>query len=105
MRAAGFDVKVTEVESTAEARKKLGVPERLQSCHTAAVGGYAVEGHVPADDIKRLLASKENATGLAVPGMPMGSPGMEQGPNRQAYSVVLFRGQDDFTEYKRYPAK
>ena len=59
--------------------RKLGVPDKLRSCHTSQIGGYAIEGHVPAADVKRLLATKPKATGLAVPGMVAGSPGMEQG--------------------------
>ena len=88
LRANGFEVKVNDTGNGA-ARARLGVPTKLGSCHTAAVAGYAVEGHVPAADIKRLLAEKPNAIGLAVPGMPVGSPGMEQGDLRDAYDVVL----------------
>src|SRR4051794_21208914 len=77
MRAKGFKVEVTEVENTGENRRKYGVPEELASCHTAFVDGYALEGHVPAADVHRLLKTRPNAKGIAVPGMPMGSPGME----------------------------
>src|SRR3989442_3873386 len=76
LKANGFDVNVQEVASTAEYRQKYGVPDKLQSCHTATVGGYAIEGHVPAADIQRLLKDSPKATGMAVPGMPTGSPGM-----------------------------
>jgi hypothetical protein len=68
---------------------KLGVPDDLTACHTAEVAGYVIEGHVPAIALKRFLAEKPNATGLAVPGMPIGSPGMEGG-NPEPYEVVLF---------------
>jgi len=68
----------------------LGVPDDLRSCHTASVGGYAIEGHVPAADIIRLLRQRPAAAGLAVPGMPMGAPGMEHGAMRQPYRVILF---------------
>ncbi len=81
MRAAGFRVRSEPVADVHGLKRKLGVPERLASCHTAVVaGGYLIEGHVPARDVKRLLLERPLARGLAVPGMPAGSPGMEQGP-------------------------
>src|SRR5437868_12821321 len=92
LKANGFAVAVTDVPSTAEYRKKYGVPDALQSCHTAIVNGYSIEGHVPAADIQRLLKSGAKAKGLAVPGMPAGSPGME-GPRRDPFNVMLFDGQ------------
>ena len=104
LQAKGFDVEVHEVPSTAEYRQKYGVPDKLKSCHTAVVGGYAIEGHVPASDIQRLLNSRPKAKGLAVPGMPAGSPGME-GARSDAYSVILF-GEDGGTSvFEEYPAK
>jgi hypothetical protein len=105
MKANGFNVTVTDVPSTAEYRKKYGVPERLLSCHTAVVNGYAVEGHVPAADVQRLLKTRPKAKGLSVPGMPVGSPGMEQGPRRDAYSVVLFQADGSVSEFQKYAAK
>lgn len=105
MRANGFDVNVTDVPSTAEYRRKYGVPEKLQSCHTAVVNGYALEGHVPAADVHRVLASGSKAKGLAVPGMPIGSPGMEQGQKRQGYSVVLFDANGGTSEFQKYAAQ
>ena len=90
LRQAGFEVRVTETEDLAPVASKLGVPADLRSCHSASVGGYAIEGHVPAADIKRLLKEKPKAAGLAVPGMPVGSPGMEQGATKQPYATVLF---------------
>ena len=104
MRANGFRVTVNEVPSTAEYRKKHGVPEKLQSCHTALVSGYTIEGHVPAEAILRLLKEKSGFKGLAVPGMPMGSPGME-GPHSDAYSVVGFKPDGSAAIYQSYPAK
>jgi hypothetical protein len=89
MRAAGFDVTVSDMPDIAPMKDKQGVPTALRSCHTALVGGYAIEGHVPVDLIKKLLKEKPNAAGLAVPGMPMGSPGME-GDTKDTYNVVLF---------------
>lgn len=86
---AGFDVTTRDVTDLPERKRALGVPARLGSCHTAQVGGYVVEGHVPAASIKRLLQEKPAASGLAVPGMPIGSPGME-GPNPEHYEVRIF---------------
>jgi hypothetical protein len=104
MKANGFAVKVEVVESTAEARRKYGVPEALASCHTAVVEGYAIEGHVPAADIQRLLKNRTKATGLAVPGMVMGSPGME-GARSDAYSVMIFDAAGESSVYQSYPGR
>ena len=76
MKKAGFAVQVHEVEDVTATARKLGVPDKLRSCHTSQIGGYVIEGHVPAADVKRLLATKPKTAGLAVPGMVMGSPGM-----------------------------
>lgn len=88
MRQAGFTVNVHDVQDVPAARRAAGMPERFGSCHTAKVGGYAVEGHVPAADVKRLLAEKPKAAGIAVPGMPQGAPGMET-PRPQPYATLL----------------
>ncbi len=85
---AGFTVKTHEVDDVPGTRKKLGMPEKLGSCHTAKIGNYLLEGHVPAEDIKRMLKEKPKALGLAVPGMPPGSPGMDV-PNSPAYETLL----------------
>lgn len=77
LRENGFEVAAHDVPDVPAARKKLGMPDRLGSCHSAKVGGYVIEGHVPAADIRRLLKEKPSALGLAVPSMPPGSPGME----------------------------
>lgn len=90
MRASGFAVTVHDVEKIGPVKRSAGVPKRLGSCHTAKVGGYVVEGHVPAADVKRLITLRPEARGLAAPGMPTGSPGME-GTGRDAYDVLLFR--------------
>lgn len=90
MKAAGFTVEVKDVDNVAPTARKLGVPDKLRSCHTAQIGGYAIEGHVPAADIKRLLAERPKAAGIAVPGMVMGSPGMEHGDHKEPYQVILF---------------
>ncbi len=92
MRAAGFQVEDNQVPSAAPARRMLGIPADLLSCHAAAVGGYALEGHVPASAVKRLLAERPaGVRGLAVPGMPLGSPGMEvPGQPDDTYDVIAF---------------
>jgi hypothetical protein len=89
LQKAGFTVKTVETTDLDAVKARLGVPADLAACHTAQVAGYLVEGHVPAVALKRFLAEKPNAAGLAVPGMPVGSPGMEGG-NPQLYGVVLF---------------
>lgn len=89
LQRAGFTAKVVDTEDMAAVKRRFGVPEDAASCHTAVVAGYFVEGHVPAADIKRLLAERPAGQGIAAPGMPMGSPGMEMGDHRQPYDVLL----------------
>jgi hypothetical protein len=86
LRKKGYEVTVSDVPDVRPVKRDLGVPPAMSSCHTASVGNYFIEGHVPEADIARLLAEHPDIAGLAVPGMPIGSPGME-GPNPQAYSV------------------
>jgi hypothetical protein len=91
MRDAGFELHVHDTGNVA-ARSRLGMPARFGSCHTATVAGYVLEGHVPASDVRRLLRERPDALGLAVPGMPVGSPGMdgpEYGGRRDPYDTVL----------------
>jgi hypothetical protein len=102
MRAAGFQVRVRDVPDTTPFARRLGVPDDLRSCHTASVGGYAVEGHVPAADVRRLLRERPAAAGIAVPGMPMGSPGMEAGGRRQPYQTILFTRAGRRTVFARH---
>lgn len=90
LRRNGFVVAVTDTPDQPAISARMGVPEGLRGCHSATVDGYVIEGHVPAQDIRRLLAERPTARGIAVPGMPVGSPGMEQGGMRQAYVTVLF---------------
>jgi hypothetical protein len=90
MRNAGFEVTAENVADVSHYKATHGVPLDLSSCHTAIVEGYVVEGHVPADDVIRLLREKPEIDGIAVPNMPMGSPGME-GPNAVAYDVITFK--------------
>ena len=99
----GIAVKAHNVPNTSAYRARLGIPAALGSCHTATVEGYALEGHVPAAEIRRLLAEKPRAVGLAVPGMPLGSPGMEM-PDRvaDAYDVLLLRADGSREVYRRY---
>jgi hypothetical protein len=104
MQANGFDVKVHDSGNSA-ARKRLGVPDKLGSCHTALVGGYAIEGHVPAREVQRLLRERPAAVGLSVPGMPVGSPGMDgaiYGDRKDPYDVVLISRSGATRVYQRY---
>jgi hypothetical protein len=105
LEANGFQVTIHEVENMDETKKTHGVPTSLKSCHTAIVDGYTIEGHVPAEEIKRLLKERPKAKGLAVPGMPLGSPGMEAGTTRQAYSVLLFDADGKSSVYRQYSAQ
>jgi hypothetical protein len=101
IKANGFDVRVVEVADVTPYRQRLGVPEALSSCHTAEVGGYAIEGHVPAADVHRLLREQPKGQGLAVPGMIPGSPGMAGAPVR--YETLLFdRGGRFFKIFERH---
>ena len=103
VKAAGFPVEVIEIDDVAPLKTKLGVPDAVASCHTAQVGGYVVEGHVPAEAIKRLLAERPKAIGLAVAGMPVGSPGMEvRGQAPDSYEVMIFSAgrQNVFARYR-----
>lgn len=104
MQANGFSVKVNDT-GNAEARARLGIPEKMGSCHTAKVGGYALEGHVPAREIQRLLKEKPKAIGLAVPGMPVGTPGMDAALYRgrvDAYDVLLVLEDGSSRVYRSY---
>lgn len=101
LESNGFTVKAQDVSNPGDYRARFGIPADYGSCHTGRVGGYAIEGHVPAADIKRLLAEKPQARGLAVPGMPMGSPGME-GPRSDPYDVLLVKDGGKTAVYKQY---
>ncbi len=101
LKQNGFEVVTRDVADPGAYRSRFGVPADLGSCHTARVGGYTVEGHVPAQEIRRLLAERPRAAGLAVPAMPMGSPGME-GPRRDPYRVLLFDSQGRYRTWARY---
>ncbi len=105
MRASGFEVEVRDVsaERLDLTKRLLGIGDEYQSCHTAVVDGYVIEGHVPAADIRRLLAERPSAMGLAVPGMTIGSPGMEMGGESEPYDVLLLnhgKGATVFSSYR-----
>ena len=91
MKASGIKAVVQEMEDVTPVAKKLGVPDAMRSCHTAVIDGYFVEGHVPAPDIRKLLRERPKARGIAVLGMPIGSPGMEQGDRRDPYDTLLVK--------------
>lgn len=104
MEQAGFELRVHDSGNTA-ARARFGMPARFGSCHTARIGGYTIEGHVPAREIQRLLQEKPQAVGLAVPGMVVGSPGMDgpaYGKRRDPYDVVLVKADGSSTIYQSY---
>ena len=101
---SGFEVDVVNRSDVVVHKRKLGVPEQFFSCHTAEVGGYVIEGHVPAKDIKKLLVEKPAYRGLAVPGMPQGSPGMETG-RIDDYNVFVFDAGKPGKVFSHYPDK
>ena len=106
MRDKGFQAEKREVSNINRVKKEAGLPRALASCHTAFIGGYIIEGHVPASDVKRLLREQPDAAGLSVPRMPMGSPGMKvQGRGRDAFDVILFRKNGNQEVFQHYPAQ
>jgi hypothetical protein len=102
LRDNGFTVTTHDVEDTAPYRTKFGIPERFGSCHTGVIHGYGIEGHVPAADIKKLIAAKPKAAGLAVPGMPAGSPGMEYGPRKDPFDVLIVKPDGAASVFSSY---
>jgi len=100
LRRSGFTVRVEEILDLDAIRNRLGVPAELAACHTAEVGGYVIEGHVPAEAIHRLFQDRPSGRGIAVPGMPAGSPGMEAA-HPQTYTVLLF-GPDGYRPFMRF---
>jgi hypothetical protein len=107
LEAAGFAPEATNMWSgeIVQHKMRLGLSAPLFSCHTGEIEGYVVEGHVPPEDIRRLLAERPDAVGLSVPGMPVGSPGMEYGDNRDAYDVLLVRRDGSTEVFASYPAR
>jgi hypothetical protein len=106
LKADGFEVTVEESMRTALGRYKLdnGIPHEMASCHTGRIAGYMIEGHVPPADIRRLLRERPDAIGLAVPGMPFGSPGMGSEAEREGYEVLLIRSDGSTEVFSSYGA-
>ena len=102
VKKAGFEVETEQVSDVDPTKRKLNVPEKLWSCHTAVVGGYAIEGHVPASAIRRLLRDKPSVVGIAVAGMPMGAPGMEHGEHKEAFDVRSFTCCGDINVFVKH---
>ena len=105
LRRNGYTVEDHKTDRLSFIKQNLNVPARLASCHTATVDGYIIEGHVPAMDIRRLLTEKPDIRGISVPGMPIGSPGMEMGNQRDSYSVIEFDEAQQMSVFQHYPAK
>lgn len=104
LKQAGFTVEAHNEAQMSAVRTRLGVPQVLASCHTATVNGYVIEGHVPAEDIRQLLAQRPGAMGIAVPGMPVGAPGMEVGDRVEAYQTLLFDAQGQTSVFSQHGA-
>ncbi len=102
LKANGFTVRSHDTDNVMQHKYRLGVPSGYGSCHTAEIGGYVVEGHVPARDIKRLLKEKPRARGLVVPAMPIGSPGMEEGNRKDPYEVFIVNRNGSVRTYAQY---
>jgi hypothetical protein len=98
----GFQTKEITTPDVEKIKQQYGVPDTLASCHTAVIDRYIVEGHVPVEDIKRLLVEQPNVTGIAVPGMPIGTPGMEDGDQRDSFTVFSFDKQGNAAAFNRY---
>ncbi|MEH1855321.1 MAG: DUF411 domain-containing protein [Nostoc sp.] len=105
LKAQGFKITDFSTSDIETVKQKYNVPDNLSSCHTAIVNGYVIEGHVPADDIKRLLQEKPNVIGLSVPQMPVGTPGMEMGNRKDPFSVLSFDRQDSVALFNKYHAE
>ncbi|QIY09900.1 DUF411 domain-containing protein [Plesiomonas shigelloides] len=104
MQQAGYEVTTVMLDDNAlyQLKQKHHITPELMSCHTAIVGDYAIEGHVPASDVARLLKEKPAISGISIPGMPVGSPGMEQGDRRDPYTVVTFDATGNRTAFSRH---
>ncbi len=104
MRAAGFDLTINDLpRSELDAKKSaLGIPANFAGCHTAKIGKYVIEGHVPAEDVQKLIATGQDAIGLSVPGMPAGSPGMETGGESTPYDVMLIKADGTAEVFARH---
>lgn len=102
LRKHAFDVTAQDTSDVGAVKRTARVPEELHSCHTAFVNGYVIEGHVPAADIQRLLREKPKVAGIAVPGMPLGSPGMEIGSRKDRYDVIAFNRDGSMRVFARH---
>ena len=102
MEENGFKVKAVDVIEMNVVKQKYGITQNLASCHTAIIDGYFIEGHVPASDVKRLLSEKTDSKGLTVPGMPIGSPGMEMGDRVDAYQVLSVNDDGSIDVFNQY---
>ena len=100
-KGEGFTVKVVDMDDVTPIKRSAGVPPGLESCHTVLVGSYVLEGHVPFDLVRKILTEKPAIAGLAVAGMPLGAPGMEQGASKQAYTVTSFTRDGKSSVYAR----
>lgn len=98
----GFEVEDIKTTDMPSIKQRLGLPEKVASCHTAVIDNYLIEGHVPADDIKRLLKQKPDIHGLSVPAMPVGTPGMERGERKDPFAVISFDKEGNTEAFKQY---
>jgi hypothetical protein len=105
LKQNNFNVKDVVSDDVQAVKNKYGITKELASCHTAIVNGYAIEGHVPADDIKTLLKKKSDVVGITVPGMPSGTPGMEMGGKKDAYQVISFDKKNQHQVFNSYKAE
>ncbi|MGG6293356.1 DUF411 domain-containing protein [Leptolyngbya sp. AN02str] len=104
LRSHGFRVSEVQQADMASIKQHHGIPDKLTSCHTAMIDGKVIEGHVPAGDIQQFLAVASDAVGLAIPGMPIGSPGMEEGDTHEPFTVLTFDAQGNADAFHHYPA-
>ena len=103
MQAAGFPVRINDTSDMATIKQRLGIGDGMMSCHTAEIDGYVIEGHVPVEDIRKLLAERPKARGLVLPGMPVGSPGMESPDGyRQKFTVALLGNDGSLSEFSKH---
>lgn len=102
MQKHGFKITDIKTENMKAVKQKYNLPQQLTSCHTAIIDGYVMEGHIPADDIKRFLKQKPKFAGLAVPGMPLGTPGMESGNRKQPFVIAVFNQKGEIQVFKEY---
>lgn len=104
MRANGFQVRDVVVADIGVIKRRLGIPSQLSSCHSAEIAGFSLEGHIPASDVKLLLSKRPAVTGIAVPGMPLGSPGMESPYGKEPFSVMAFTRGGRIERFSHHPA-